>query len=150
MTIRLTAYLGRDITELLNSEPFAGWHAVRAVETDSKHEVWYEFDGHGLEVICDLLNSIKSIFIHRAAASLVEIPFAMGRKRVLERFGQPARSGGACRLPGIGEQGPWDRFVLPEGVLHIQYCAEQDEIDLITLMRPDEVPGSSVRERSNA
>jgi hypothetical protein len=61
MTIRLTAYLGHDITELLNAEPFVGWHAVRTVETDSKHEVWYEFDGHGVEVICDLLNSIKSI-----------------------------------------------------------------------------------------
>jgi hypothetical protein len=140
MTIRLTAYLGHDITELLNAEPFVGWHAVRSVDTESKHEVWYEFDGHGVEVICDLLNRIKSIFIHRGGASLVEIPFAMGRQQTLERFGQPAGRGEATRLAGIGELGPWDRFVLPEGVLHIQYCTGQDEIDLITLMRPDVVP----------
>ena len=140
MAMRLAAYLGRDITELLNAEPFASWHAVRTVETDSTHEVRYEFDGHGFEVICDLLNSIKSIFIHRDGASLVEIPFVMGRKQVLERFGLPAESGGATRFPGIGELGPWDRFPLPVGVLHIQYCAGKDEIDLITLMRPDVVP----------
>jgi hypothetical protein len=141
MTLGLSDYLGRPVGELLRAEPFSGWRPVRSVETEPKPEVWYEFEGHGVEVICDGFDRIQTVFLHRGdGESLVEVPFAMTRQQVLERFGTPARSGGAVRIPGLGDRGAWDRFILPQGTLHVQYHVERDEIDMITLMHPDAVP----------
>lgn len=142
MTMRLADYLGCHIGELLKSEPFSGWHAVRSVENDPKPEVWYEFEGHGVEVICDEFDRIKTVFLHRGGdgESLVDVTFGMPRSQVLGHFGPPEKSGGPVRLPGIGDRGPWDRFALPEGVVHVQYSTVRDEIDLVTLIRPDVVP----------
>lgn len=143
MTMRLADYLGRHIGELLRAEPFSGWNAVRSVENDPKPEVRYEFEGRGVEVICDELDRIKTVFLHRGGdgESLVDVRFGMARTQVLVRFGTPGKSGGAVLIPGIGDCGAWDRFPLPEGgVLHIQYNTVRDEIDLVTLMRSDVVP----------
>jgi hypothetical protein len=141
MTIELAHHLGRDVDELLNTEPFSGWHAVRSIEMEPSPKIWYEFEGHGVEVICDRFDRIRTVFLNRGdAEALIDIPFAMSRKQVLERFGAPANSGRPIYLPGTGALGPWDRFLLPEGVLHIQYGVERDEIDMVTLMHPDAVP----------
>jgi hypothetical protein len=123
MTIGLAGYLGRNVGELLRSEPFSGWSVVRSVENDSRPEVWYEFEGHGVEVKCDGDEWIRTMFLHRGGdgESLIDVPFAMSRSQVLERFGSPEKSGGSLRFPGIGDRGAWDLFALPEGVLHIQY-----------------------------
>jgi hypothetical protein len=59
---------------------------------------------------------------------------------VLERFGPAATSGAAARITGLGDYGPWDRFTIPEGLLHVQYRTDRDEIDMITLMRADAAP----------
>lgn len=142
MTTRLADYLGRHIGELLKSEPFSGWHAVRSVENEPKPEVRYKFDEHGVEILCDEFDWIMTVFLRRGGdgESLVDVTFGMPRSQVLERFGTPEKSGGPVRLPGIGDRGPWDRFALSEGALHIQYSTVRDEIDLVTLMRPDVVP----------
>jgi len=141
MTLGLADYLGRAVGELLKAEPFSGWHAVRSVESDPKPEIWYEFAGHGVEVICDGGDRIQTVFLHRGdGESLIDVPFTLGRRAVLDRFGTPAKSGGASRIPGIGDRGPWDRFTIPKGTLHVQYRTERDEIDMMTLMRSDAVP----------
>lgn len=141
MTIELAAYLGRDVDELLDTEPFSGWHAVRSIEMEPTPEIRYELEGHGVEVLCDRFDRIKTVFVHRGdGEALIDIPFAMSRRQVQERFGPPASSGDAIRLPVLGDRGPWDLFVLPEGVLHIHYRVGRDEIELVTLMRPDAVP----------
>jgi hypothetical protein len=135
MTIGMAGYLGRDVDELLNAEPFSGWEAVRSVETDPTIEIRYEFEGHGVDLICDRSDRIQTVFVHRGdGEALVGIPFAMSRNQVLGRFGAPASSGRAVRLPVLGDRGPWDRFDIPEGVLHIQYAVARDEIDLVTLV----------------
>ena len=142
MTMPLADYLGRHIGDLLKSEPFSGWLTVRSVENDPKLEVWYEFEGHGVEVICDEFDRIKTAFLHRGGdgESLIDVAFAMARSQVLGRLGTPVKSGGSVRIPGIGDRGAWDQFALPEGILHIQYSVARDEIDLVTLMRRDVVP----------
>jgi hypothetical protein len=146
MTRDLAKYLGLEIGELLVAMPFSSWHPVRSVENDPRPEVWYEFEGHGVEVICDEDDRIRTVFLHRGdGESLVDVPFGMTRQQVRQRFGVPAASGAAVRIAGIGDLGPWDRFALAEGVLHIQYSARWDEIDMVTLMRPDAVPGAPDR-----
>jgi hypothetical protein len=140
--MRLVHYLGSHIGELLKSEPFCGWHSVRSVENDPTTEIWYEFEGRGVEVICDAFDRIKTVFVRRGGdgESFVDVTFQMARSQVLERLGTPAKSGNAVRIHGIGDGGAWDRFVLPKAVLHIQYSTVSDEVDLVTLMRPDAVP----------
>ena len=116
----LANYLGVDIEELLKIPPFLGWKVTRSVEQDPKTEVWYEFEAHGVEVICDGADRIQTIFLHRGdGEALAGVPFALSRQDVLERFGVPARSGGAVRIPVLGDRGAWDRFTLPAGSLHI-------------------------------
>ena len=142
MTMPLAEYLGRPIGELLDSAPFSGWHTRRSVESDPEPEVRYVFEGHGVELICDELDRITTVFLHRDGdgESLIDVAFTMPRSQVLARLGTPVKSGGSSRIPGIGNRGPWDRFAIPQGILHVQYGTVRDEIDLVTLMRPDVVP----------
>ena len=66
--------------------------------------------------------------------------FLLSRGAVLDLLGAPEKSGAAVQIPGIGERGPWDRFSLARGTLHVQYTLKCDAIDMITLMRADVVP----------
>jgi hypothetical protein len=138
----LASYLGADVSELRTIRPFSGWGVTRSVEKDlPKKEVWYEFEGHGVEVICDEADRIQTIFLHRGdGEALSGIPFSLSRREVLERFGTPSKSGTAAPIPVLGDYGAWDRFTLPAASLHIQYRLDRDEIELITLMRPDAAP----------
>lgn len=135
-------YLGRHVSELLAVPPFAQWEVARSTEEDlPKKEVWYEFEGHGVEVICDEDERIRSIFLHRGdGEALADLAFTSGREKVVAHFGPPARSGKAVKLPVLGDRGAWDRFVAPAWVIHVQYRLDRDEIDMVTLMRPDAVP----------
>jgi hypothetical protein len=140
-TIGLAHILGRAIREVLDTEPFSGWLFTRTVEHEPKEQISYEFEGHGVDVICDRFDAIRTVFLQRGdGALLAGIPFSMSRREVLERFGPAAASGAAVRIPGFGDRGPWDRFTIPEGSLHVQYRTDREEIDMITLMRADAVP----------
>ena len=139
--IGLADVLGRGIRELLDAKPFSGWLFTRTVEHDPKEEIWSASMGPGVEVICDRFELIKTLFVHRGdGESVVGIPFSMSRSEVLQRFGPPATEGAAVRIPKIGDRGAWDRFTLSEGLLHVQYRTDREEIDMITLMRADTVP----------
>ncbi|MBL8785074.1 MAG: hypothetical protein JNJ59_09255 [Deltaproteobacteria bacterium] len=141
MALKMAMYLGRKVGDLIGTEPFSGWYVLRTIETDPKPEIRYEFEGHGVEVICDEFDRIRTLFFHRGdAESLVDIPFDLTRKEVLERLGRTAKSGQPVRLPGIGDRGAWDRFPLLNGALHIQYRTDRDDIEMITFMRSDAVP----------
>jgi len=137
----LTALLGANIGEMLAVPPFSQWEVTRSTEEESPEKrVWYEFNGRGVEVICDASDRIRTIFLHRGhGASLSEIPFSLSRRGVLARYGAPSKSGDA-RKSVLGERGAWDRFESPSYCVHFQYRADRDEIDMITLMRPDAVP----------
>ena len=76
MTLDLADYLGRGVGELLEAVPFSEWSVVRSVEKDPKPEIWYEFEGHGVEVICDGFDLIQTLFLHRGSEeSLIDVPF---------------------------------------------------------------------------
>lgn len=139
-TIGLTDILGRAVSEVLDAKPFSDWLFTRTVEHEPKEEIWYEFEGRGVEVICDRFDLVQTVFLHRGdSESLVDVPFSMSRREVRKRFGPAATSGAAVRIPGLGDRGAWDRFTLPKGLLHVQYRTDRDEIDMITLMRADAV-----------
>jgi hypothetical protein len=140
--MKLASHLGAHSSRLLSIEPFSQWSVSRSVENDlPKREVWYEFGGRGVEVICDEDELIRTIFLHAGVdASLSEIPFGSTRHEVLERFGPPSKSGPATRHPVLGDSGAWDRFPSGTTTVHIQYRLDANEIDLITLMHPDAVP----------
>lgn len=138
----LTDYLGADVSELLKIPPFSRWEVTKSTEEDLPNtEVWYEFEGHGVEVICDDANRIRTIFLRRGdGETLFDVPFFLSRREVLVRFGTPSESGDPVRLAKLGEHGAWDRFTRPNASIHFQYRADRDEIDMITLMRLDAVP----------
>lgn len=140
--MRLANYLGFDVSELLAIPPLSGWEVTKSIEEDlPKKEVWYEFEGRGVEVICDETERIRTIFLHRGdGEALSEVPFSLSRREVLERYGSPSKSGAAVRLPVLGDRGAWDRFALPAGTIHFQYRLDRDEIEMITLIRRDAVP----------
>jgi hypothetical protein len=136
----LRRYLGIGIADLLRAQPFASWRAVRSVERDPRTEIRYDFPGHGVEVICDEADCVRTIFLHRGGGEcLVDIPFRIGRAQVLSRMGGPAKSGQPVCLPGIGKRGAWDRFTLEDCLIHVQYCLGRDEVDMVTIMRKDAV-----------
>ena len=140
--MRLAAYLGAHVSDLLGIPPFSGWEVTRSTEADlPKIEVWYEFKGHGVEVICDEDERIRTIFLHRGdGEALSEVAFSLSRREVLERYGSPSKSGAPVQFPGLSDRGAWDRFTLPTASIHFQYLLDRDEIDMITLMRHDAVP----------
>lgn len=140
--MRALEYLGAPVSEVLAAAPFCAWAFRRSVEEDLRdEEVWYEFDGRGVEVVCDEDERIRTIFLHRGAGeALSEIPFSIGRREVLKLVGTPARSGSASRIPGLGDRGAWDRFTLPAGSIHIEYRLDRDAIELVTLMRAGTEP----------
>jgi hypothetical protein len=133
----ILAYLGAHVSDLLAIPPFSGWEVRRSVEADlPSKEVWYEFEGHGVEVICDETERIRAIFLHRGdGEALSEIAFSLSRREVLDLLGVPSKSGAATRIPVLGDKAAWDRFAVPAGSVHVQYRLDRDEIDMITLMR---------------
>ncbi len=140
--VELARFLGAHVRDLFAISPFSGWAFTRSVEEElPKKEIWYEFEGHGVEVICDVDERIRSIFLHRGDGEAIsEVAFSLNRREVLSRFGSPSKSGSAVRIPALGDKGGWDRFKLPAGSIHIQYRLDRDEIELITLMRRDAEP----------
>ena len=140
--MKLADYLGAHSSELLASEPFSAWAFRRTVESELPEiEVWYEFDGRGVEVICDEDERIQTIFLHAGGEeSLSDVPFRLSRRQVRELFGPPSASGGPVRHAVLGESGAWDRFSSATRTIHIQYRVDADKIELVTLIRPDAIP----------
>lgn len=140
----LAGYLGAHVSDLLALPPFSSWNVRRSTEDDlPEKEVWYVFEGHGFEVICGESERIETIFLCRGdGEALSDLPFAASRREVRARYGVPSQSGAPVRIPVLGDQGAWDLFSFPTVALHVQYRLDRDEIEMITLMRPDAVPGA--------
>jgi hypothetical protein len=142
--MRMAEYLGRPVASLLEDAPFRNWPFERSVEAGLEElRIYYVFTGRGLEVICDHDETVAVIFIHREECDgfiLSEIPFTLGRKEVLDHLGMPSKSGEKIFDPILGEYGPRDLFVHPRFAVHVEYQADTDAINMITLMRSDVVP----------
>jgi len=55
-------------------------------------------------------------------------------------LGSPSKSGAAVTIRALGNKGAWDRFDSPDASIHIRYCLDRDEIEMVTLMHPNAVP----------
>lgn len=140
--IELSAYLGGGVQDLLSLPPFSAWKVTRSVEEElPEKEVYYEFEGHGVEIICDEAERIGTIFLHRGdGEALSPMPFSLSRKEVLARFGPPSKSSGPVHIPVLGERGAWDRFMISGSCLHVKYALERDEVEGVTFMTLSSVP----------
>ena len=117
-----------------------------------KPVISYVFPRHGLELACDLDDTIRTIFLTsdefvRFNEHFLDLPFSSSRQQVLERLGSPSKSGGPISDPILGEFGLWDRFAWPGYTIHVAFRPDSDRIRQIMLMRPDMVPGASGEEK---
>ncbi|NVB79479.1 MAG: hypothetical protein HOV81_13875 [Kofleriaceae bacterium] len=130
------------MSSLLADRPFAGWQVTRTVDEEtSEDEAHYLFEGHGVELICDQQERVLTIFLRRGdGEALSELAFSLSRREVLELYGPPSCSEAARRYEGLGDIGPWDRWDHAAASVHVQYRLDRDEIEMITLMRPDAAP----------
>src|SRR5688572_16641514 len=120
--MRLSNYLGADVSELLMSRPFSEWAVSKYVEEDlPRKRVYYKFDGHGVELICDEGGRVDTIFLYRGdGEGLSDVPFSLTRKEVLVRLGSPSKSGTAGRIAVLGDYGAWDQFSHRAFTMHVQ------------------------------
>lgn len=145
--MKLAAYLGMHVSKMLEREPFKGWTVERSTEEDlDELIIHYVFTGHGLELRCDSAETVSVIFMHSREYggfredSLLELPFSSTREQGLEHFGTPSKSGQGRSDSVLGKYGAWDRFARAGFAIHVEYRAEADCVDKITLMRGDVVP----------
>jgi hypothetical protein len=137
--MKIADCLGGNVSDFLAQRPFNDW----PVERDDFAEIetsGYIFNGHHLELNCDNGGRILTIFAERGFdEKFLDIPFTFGRPQVLQRFGQPTRSG-APEVNARGECVPWDLFRLPAHAVHVEYEASGGTIRRITFMELDQVP----------
>ena len=143
--MRLSRFLGKEVSLLLNSPQYKSWPIKRVVDDDSVPQtVGYILSNGVLQVVCDRdSETIRSLFCSseaHAGATLSEIPFCTVRSTVLLKYGTPAKSGDKHSHPILGDFGPWDRFELGDYVLHVEYCFEAPGVKRITMMRNDVAP----------
>jgi hypothetical protein len=144
--MQISNFLGKHVSSMLETEPFSQWSVERSLEEDQDQPIFqYVFDGHAMALQCDRYDRISIIFLradnHNALdKDLFEIPFDWSRGMVLNRFGNPSKSGANVTHPILGEYGAWDRFSRPNYVIHFEYRTDRDAIKRITLMRNDAVP----------
>ncbi len=139
----VSKYLGCKSSAILADEFFQDWK-VRKIERHDgdSHRNDYAFSRRGVSFISDGDDVITAIFFSCKASppfasGFDDLPFSFGRLEVRDRFGEPSGSREKFYDPILGEYGGWDRFNFPNYVLHVQYFSERDNIELITLMRPD-------------
>lgn len=133
--------LGKPASTLLETPPFSAWESTRSEEHDPKCENWYEFKGHGVEVISDDCDNIRAIFLHPGdGEALGGVLFSMSRAELTQLFGPPSASGPAVDIPRLGKRGPWVRFTIERALVHVQFKVDADEIEMITLIRPGTEP----------
>ena len=147
MTNILPSYLGKPASVILADGPFSHWPVEKSYDNDLEEIViHYVFPHHGLELRCDQVDKVNTVFMYADEfdgfdESLFGVPFSLNRQEVKERLGPPSKSGGPINDRILGAYGAWDRFTKDGYVIHVEYRADTDRINKITLMRTDSVPG---------
>jgi len=145
MKFIMCTFLGTRFLELRNREPFKNLQLERDVDLESDPpEVRYCLGKNVVEVLCDLDETVTTIFLHTSQYKdfcLSEIPFTSSRIEVAHLIGfKPTYCGERMIDPDLGKCGAWDRFDLRDCSIHVQFKYGSDVIELITLMRPDVAP----------
>jgi hypothetical protein len=136
----LERYLDKPMPNLLAELPFAGWPYEREVDAEIGR-IDYTFLGKGFDIVCDLDERIRTIFIvndgsHLFREGLTDLSFSSTRREVCVRLGLPAKSGGPQVDAILGALGRWDRFARSSGCsVHVEFQVDRDCIKRVTLMR---------------
>jgi hypothetical protein len=141
-TPRLAAYLGRHVEHVLGASPFSEWERPVGIIDEDGDRVDYEVVGRGVELVCSVDRTLLTIFIHREAEGLFELPFRSSRARVSKLLGRASRTGTGAHVEGLRPTGAWVRFDRAAFSLHIQFALDRDEIEMVTLMHSTAVPDS--------
>jgi hypothetical protein len=139
--LKIAEFLGSKVSDFLAQRPFSEWRVEQEdfVEIETSG---YIFNEHHLELSCNSDGRIQSIFAERGFdENFLDIPFTFERPQVLERFGQPTRSGAPKVDDAKRESVPWDLFLLPTHAVHIEYESDGGTVRRITFMELDQVPG---------
>ena len=142
----LSAYLGKDASVLLSVAPFTHWKFTKTLETDTpKPLIDYVFTEEGMDFVCDETGRICSNFLYADQArcfveGIADLPFTSKRHEVIGRLGAPSKSGARISDSILGDYGPWDRFMRPGYVIHVEYRLDRDIINKVTLMRTECAP----------
>lgn len=145
----MTQFLGKHISELLGTSPFAEWpFRTSAIDQEEEHLISYVFEENGMEIKCDSNRRIETIFLHAEELggfdeSLLDFLFTNPREHVREHLGTPSRCREGFTDETLGKFGPWDRYDYadPNFSAHFQYTTSGTGIKMFTLMRGDVVPG---------
>ena len=62
------------------------------------------------------------------------LKFEAHQEDVRRAFGNPESSGGPAKLPGAFNHGGWDRYAVGASFVHFTYRADDERIELVTLM----------------
>jgi hypothetical protein len=141
-----SAYIGAPLAKLLQDPHLAGWQHQSEVEDDLPDSiVCVSFPGKGLEVQCNLDQTIRSIFLSLDGpdaidAALSPLDPALSRRQVRKRLGPTERSGEGHQHAILGTFGPFDRFLLTNALMHVEFHADADKMTLITFVCPSIAP----------
>lgn len=142
--MNITEFIGASVKELLSVAPFNKENVQRTLElrTD-RPSIDYEFISIGVAVVCDLDETIRTIFLSSDRIRdirIIPFSFSMKREEIRNELGRPSKSGAESKSPILGPSGAWDRFKFKTFTFHIEYKPGSEEINKVTLMRNDIVP----------
>lgn len=144
--VKLMELLGKPALGVVGAEPFRGRNSVREVELESDPPaVNYSFKWLGVELACDVGQEecVHSAFVQadgRGAPLLCGEIVRLRPRDLLLELGEPSARGGETRHPVLGAYGPWFRFDLGVGCLHVHFSVGGTRVQLVTAMRQDAVP----------
>jgi hypothetical protein len=143
--MKLADLLGKHVSSILETSPFNNWQFERSVEMEIDRPcIGYVFLGKEVELLCDLDERVRTIFLHGNSPERVMFsdipPFTATASEVRTLLGVPAKHGEESSSSILGKSGAWDRFNLGGNTIHVEYKCNIDGISKVTLMRNDVVP----------
>lgn len=139
MRVAIDEFLGKPISAVLATSPFASWSVQREVSNDlPKRLIHYVFADHGFELRCDSSEIVMVAFVQDVSAITVGVcgtflPLQISRAEVAEALGAPSASGPPVNDEILGQYGAWDVFRLPKCRVHVEYENARDRIRRITI-----------------
>ncbi len=143
--MEISKKLGRNAGSVLESVPFNQWDFERTLDEDSDPPlIGYRSKDGAIQMNCDVgSENLRSLFFGQKLAgnpAFEDLPFELGRTEVVAKFGEASKSGGKLVHPILGEMGAWDRFQKDGFVLHLEYGADSEIVERVTIMRDDVAP----------
>lgn len=118
--------------------------------------VYVEFRESGLSLLVHQDERVGTIHFYREnidsySEFKMDLPlgirFSDSRRVIRERLGPPIASGGSIIMDIGGLIPAWDLYEKQGATVNIQYNTLEDGVDLVTIMRPDDVPPEALDRR---